>query len=151
MVSGMRTPNGINRPDLVILVGLPGIGKSTFARTERFAGFDYVSKDQIRKSRKIEAQIALVKDALMNGRSVIVDNTNAGIEERAPLISLGIEYGARIIGYYFEPDVNVARERNRSRAKRVPDVAIHATRKRLVMPSIEEGFDEIHSLPIEPR
>jgi predicted kinase len=76
---------------------------------------------------------------------VVVDNTNPTLEDRLTLIELGREFGARIIGYYFESEVRrcVGRNRRRTGKERVPDVAIFATAKRLVAPSYSEGFDEL--------
>ena len=81
---------------------------------------------------------------------MVVDNTNATPEDRRPLIELGLEHGARIIGYYFEASTRESRERNRRRTgkARVPEVAIYATAKRLVPPSYSEGFDELYRVRI---
>jgi predicted kinase len=132
--------------DLVILVGLQGAGKSTFARA-RFAGtHTYVSKDQLRNNpRPGRRQKQLVEAALAAGQSVVIDNTNPTVQDRAELIELGRRYGARIIGYCFESRVQECLERNRQRSgkARVPDVAIFATRKRLKWPTLVEGFDEL--------
>ena len=83
--------------------------------------------------------------ALAEGKSVVVDNTNPSADVRLPLIVLGRRYGARIIACYFDAEVKTVLVRNRLRegVARVPDVAIFATRKKLVPPSIEEGFDEV--------
>ena len=76
---------------------------------------------------------------------MVVDNTNPTGEERRPLVALGREHGARVVGYYFEAGVRGCIERNRGRRgkARVPDVAIYATAKKLVPPSRSEGFDEL--------
>jgi predicted kinase len=47
-------------------------------------------------------QAQLIEAALQAGRSVVVDNTNPTVEERASLIELGKLYGAQILGYYFQ-------------------------------------------------
>jgi predicted kinase len=61
------------------------------------------------------------------------------------LIGLGGEYGARFVGYFFDASVSECIRRNEVREgkARVPNVAIYATAKKLVAPSIEEGFDEL--------
>src|ERR1051325_5206318 len=84
-----------------------------------------------------------IEAALAAGKSVVVDNTNPSPDVRKPLIELGRRHGARIIAIYFEADVRTAIMRNRQREgrARVPDVAIFATKKKLVAPSIGEGFD----------
>jgi predicted kinase len=129
--------------ELVILVGLQASGKSTFFR-ERFAAtHEHVSKDLLRNNRnRNRRQRELIEAALWAGRPVVVDNTNPAVEDRRPLVGLGRESGARIVGYYFESGVRECLARNACKA-RVPNVAIYATAKRLVPPSRTEGFDEL--------
>jgi predicted kinase len=90
-------------------------------------------------------QAQLVEAALQAGRSVVVDNTNPTVEERASLIELGKLYGAQILGYYFESTVSDCLERNQQRTgkARVPDVGIFATAKKLVPPAYAEGFHQL--------
>ncbi len=132
-------------------MGLQASGKSTFYR-ERFAGtHDHVSKDLFRHNKKrSRRQAGLVRAALRSGRPVVVDNTNPVPEDRAPLIELAREHGARAIAYFFESGTHASRERNARREgrARVPDVAIFATAKRLVPPSRAEGFDEVYRVRI---
>jgi predicted kinase len=132
--------------ELVVFVGLQASGKSTFFR-ERFAEtHQHVSKDLFPNNRdKNRRQEHLLRAALSAGRSVVVDNTNPTLEDRRPLVRLGHEYGAKVIGYFFEESVRECIRRNEMREgkARVPDVAIYSTAKKLVAPSIEEGFDEL--------
>jgi predicted kinase len=132
--------------ELVVFVGLQASGKSTFFR-ERFAeSHQHVSKDLFPNNRnKNRRQEHLLRAAHAAGRSVVVDNTNPTLEDRRALIGLGGEYGARIVGYFFEASVSECIRRNEVREgkARVPNVAIYATAKKLVAPSIEEGFDEL--------
>jgi predicted kinase len=130
--------------ELVVFVGLQASGKSTFFR-ERFAeSHQHVSKDLFPNNRnKNRRQEQLLRAALSAGRCVVVDNTNPTLEDRRALIGLGGEYGARIVGYFFDASVHECIRRNEVREgkARVPDVAIYATAKKLVTPSIKEGFD----------
>jgi predicted kinase len=132
--------------ELVIFVGLQASGKSTFFR-ERFAAtHEHVSKDLFRNNRNPNRrQRDLIEAALGTGRSVVVDNTNTTVEDRGSLIRLGREFGARVVGYYFEsePRESLRRNARREGKARVPDVAIFATARRLVPPSCQEGFDEL--------
>jgi predicted kinase len=111
----------------------------------------HVSKDVLRNNKRPTwRQAQLIEEALAAGRSVVVDNTNATIAERAVLIAQGRRYGAEIVGYFFESRVGASLERNRRRAgrARVPDIAIYVTIKRPVPPSYAEGFDRLHSVRI---
>ncbi len=132
--------------ELVILVGLQASGKSTFYR-ERFAAtHEHVSKDLFRNNRNPgRRQAQLIEAALKEGSPVAVDNTSPTVEDRRAIIELGRAFGAKIVGYYFEPDVRRCIERNRLRTgkEKVPDVAIYATAGKLVPPSYLEGFDEL--------
>jgi predicted kinase len=132
--------------ELVVFVGLQASGKSTFFR-ERFAeSHQHVSKDLFPNNRyKNRRQEHLLHATLSAGRSVVVDNTNPTPEDRRPLVRLGHEYAAKVLGYFFDASVSECLRRNEIREgkARVPDVAIYSTAKKLVAPSIEEGFDEL--------
>lgn len=133
----------------VILIGIPGAGKSTFARAT-FAGYEYISKDAFPPGarNKQARQDAALRAALGQGRSTIVDNTSVTPAERAAIIAIAREFGARISGYYFAVSTReaiVRNERREGRAK-VPKVAIFTSAKRLVPPTLDEGFDDLHTV-----
>ena len=136
----------MNAPECVILVGLPGAGKSTFCR-QRFPTYTHVSKDRFpRHARDKQArQDAAIRAALRAGQSVVVDNTNVTPADRAAVISIAREFGARIIGYYVDatPREAIARNERREGGEKVPKVAIFTSAKRLVPPASSEGFDEL--------
>jgi predicted kinase len=133
-------------PELVVLIGLQGSGKSSFYRA-RFAGsHELVSKDRFPNNRNpARRQRQLIQEAFAAGRSVVVDNANATVQERAELIVQARSFGATVVGYYFESRLADCLERNRQRGgkARVPDIALYATRKRLCRPSLNEGFDQL--------
>lgn len=136
----------------MILIGLPASGKTTFYR-ERFAEtHSHVSKDLLRNNRRSDRrQEELIAESLAEGRSVVVDNTNATVEVRAPLMALARTHGATVVGYYFATEAADALRRNRTRQgrDRVPDVAIFAIRKRLQPPTLGEGFDHLFSVALD--
>jgi predicted kinase len=144
-----------DRPECVILVGLPGSGKTSFFR-ERFAAtHHHVSKDLLRNNRRpSRRQTQLIAEALAGGRSVVVDNVNGRAAERAPIIETARRCGAATVGYVFHPSVADALRRNRARtgAARVPDVAIFAARKHFDEPAWHEGFDRLFEVTLnEPE
>lgn len=133
--------------DMLIFVGLQASGKSTFYRTHFSATHAYISKDLLRNNKRpARRQQQLIEDALQSGRSIVVDNTNPTREDRAPLIVLGHQYAAQVIGYYFEVQLKRSIERNNLRTgkERVPPVAIFTTLKKLTLPMLEEGFDQLY-------
>ena len=136
------------RPECVVLIGLPGAGKTTFYR-QRYPTHDHISKDTIPNSANKQArQDAALRRALAAGRPVIVDNTNVSPADRAAVIAIAREFDARVIGYYIEAATHdaVARNEGRTGRAKVPKVAIFTAAKRLVPPSASEGFDELHTV-----
>jgi len=139
--------------ELIIFIGLQASGKSTFYRTHLADTHEYVSKDRLFKNKnysKNEQQVARIIEALQAQRSIIVDNTNPTLEDRAALIDLGRAYGAAIVGYYFEAPAKQCVERNRLREgkARVPDKVIYITASRLTRPTYAEGFDQLYAVEI---
>jgi predicted kinase len=139
--------------ECVVFVGLPASGKTTFY-TARFAGtYEHISRDRWPASANAASRQAReLRAALGAGRSVVVDNTSPATAERAAIISIAREMHARVLGYYFSASTREAVGRNRGREgrARVPDVAIFTKAKQMVVPSREEGFDELYSVKIGP-
>jgi predicted kinase len=140
-----RDPRPATR-ELIIFVGLPASGKTTYYREHFAATHVHVSKDLMPHARRRgDRQEREIGQALDAGHDVVVDNTNPSAAIRAPLIALGRRHCARIIAYYFEATVKDCLTRNRQREgkARVPDVAIFVALKKLAPPAVAEGFDEV--------
>ncbi len=138
-------------PECVIFIGLPASGKTTFYQQRFAATHRHISKDHWPNApRKNDRQSLLIRSALAAGVPVVVDNTNPAIGDRAPVIAVARELGARVVGYHFTATTREAVGRNRGREgkQRVPDVAIFATAKRMAAPAWSEGFDELYRVAI---
>ncbi|EMD22511.1 ATP-binding protein [Amycolatopsis azurea] len=135
--------------EVVILIGLQASGKTTFFRREFADTHVHLSKDHFPNAKQRQRrQLRMLDEALEDGRSVVVDNTNPSPEEWTPLIEVARRHGARVVGYWFPPDLEGSQERNarRDRKTRVPDVGLYATLKRLRRPAAEDGFDELYTV-----
>ncbi|HMJ13256.1 MAG TPA: AAA family ATPase [Polyangiaceae bacterium] len=133
-------------PEVVLLIGVPGAGKSTFYESRFAATHRLVSKDLLRNDRRPALrQVALLEQALDADESVVIDNTNASREERAVLIGVARARNAHVAAYFFVCSLGecVARNADRLGRARVAPVAIFATAKRLEAPSFAEGFDAV--------
>lgn len=129
-----------------MLVGLQGSGKSSFYRQHFALTHTLVSKDLFPNNRnKARRQRLLIEEALRRSESVVVDNTNPTIAERAQAIALAQAFGVPVTGYVFQPDVAVSLLRNEAREgkARVPDVAIYATAAKWQTPTRSEGFSHL--------
>jgi predicted kinase len=132
--------------ELIIFASLQASGKSTFYRTHFATTHVLVSKDLMPNNKhRSQHQLQIIEAALQAGSSVVVDNTNPTLADRAELVQLGRTYNAEIVGYYFMPEVSQSLTRNKQRTgkEKVPDIAIFATVKRFVNPTYEEGFDRL--------
>lgn len=143
--------------DFIILVGLQASGKTTF-REVTFPDYVLVSKDLMTRNRKNRTpksvvQTLLIRETLEAGKSLVVDNTNPSIEERAELVVLARYYSARVIVYHFRSNVQQSMERNSQRTWKafVPRVGILSTAQRFVDPTLAEGFDELYEVMWGPE
>jgi predicted kinase len=142
---------------IVITVGLPGSGKSTYLRHR---GVNAISSDEIRRlitddpadqsqhARVFATVRHLIRQRLAAGRSVTyVDATNLMLWERKPYIQMARRYGCRIEALFFDVPVDVCIVRNSLRERMVPVEAIRLMAGRMEVPDVGEGFDRI----IRPR
>ena len=73
----------------------------------------------------------------------VIDNTNPTRADRARYTTRSKKAGFQVIGYYFRSTVEECSQRNEGRTEAVPDVAILSTAKKLEIPALDEGFDEL--------
>lgn len=131
---------------LIVMVGMPGAGKSTFVKEKLQSSDDlnqqwyHVEQDVMKTERKI---LSAVKSGLINGKSVVVDATNSSLSRRKKYIELAKELNVPSMILYF---VANGYERNKLREKPVPTVAYNVYYKKLEEPSYET--DGVHVFEI---
>lgn len=85
-------------PNLIILVGPPGSGKSTRALHLETQGYVRISQDDQGKERHME----MFYEALMGGKDVVVDRMNFNVEQRSRYLKPAKEgeYATKIITFF---------------------------------------------------
>ncbi|MNI56944.1 hypothetical protein D3C73_1119760 [compost metagenome] len=127
----------------IIFIGIQASGKSTFYKEKFFKTHMRVNLDMLRTRHREDV---FLEASFRTSLPFVVDNTNPTIEERKKYIELAKNHKFKIVGYYFEPDYDVAFERNQQRQgkDKVPEVGIKSTFKKLQIPTYEEGYDELY-------
>ena len=129
--------------EMVLFIGIPATGKSSFYKERFFLTHVRINRDMLATRHREEL---LIKACLEGKTKFVVENTNLTRAVRAQYIAVAKNAGFRVVGYYFESPAIDAVNRNKLRPEHehVPGVAIWAANKRLELPAIEEGFDELY-------
>jgi predicted kinase len=128
--------------EAVILIGLQASGKTTFYR-ERFFGTHVRINLDMLKTRHREKR--LMEVCLETQQPFVIDNTNPTKEDRQRYIEPAKAARFRVVGYYLQSSVDECKARNevRSGKEQVQLPGLLGTFKRLELPSLNEGFDEL--------
>eukprot|EP01147_Barroeca_monosierra_P003465 gene3465-8297_t len=136
------------KQELVIFVGPPASGKSTFVkRYMSDRGYTHVNRDTLGSMPKC---VKTVEAALLRGESVVVDNTNPTVLSRASFIAIAKKHNMgtprQLLTHlnFFRAIVT------QGRVRRIPAVAFHTYYKKFEEPSTKEGFASVSEIEFVP-
>ena len=128
-----------NSKMMALMCGYPGSGKSTLARQ---LGSVIASNDDLGSEARCKKY---VKERLVEGKNVVVDNTNATRQSRQAYYDLAKDYGYSTLVIYVDNNIQFCYYMNQLRCelskgedKLIPKVAYFAMRKRLAVPTESE-------------
>ncbi|WP_236788050.1 ATP-binding protein [Amycolatopsis sp. GM8] len=142
-------------PAMIILVGLQGSGKSTFAY-RYFAPIEILSMDEFRarmcndpasQSNSLPARkqlLDMLRQRLRNRVTTVVDSTNLRGDQRAQLLNIATEFGTPTITLVFTASAERCRERINNRASIIRDDVL-AQNADLLDQTLREIDNEGHS------
>lgn len=151
----------MNNPKLIMLIGIPGSGKTTYAKKyiENTPNTIHLSSDKIREelwgdesiqgdnNKVFNLMQRRATDALKQGMDVVYDATNITRRDRQQMIRLCPSF-AKIEARVVWAPINMCIKRDSERKRTVGKDVIDKMLKRFQPPYFDEGFNEI--MIIEP-
>lgn len=155
METGLNKKNGV----LYVLCGVPGVGKTTWAKANVPSGSVYISRDEVRfsilkptdkyfsKEKEVYNEfIERIKEALSAGFDVYADATHLNRASRSKLLNaVGREVPSKVYALVFEAPLEICLKRNSGRTGRayVPEEQIESMYHSFTRPVKSEGFTEV--------
>lgn len=140
---------------LILLVGLPASGKTTYAEKLKNENTIVLSSDAIRKElfcdEQNQSNNALVFDTLYkrareflaNGKNVVIDSTNINRFERRRVLDNFEDFSVEKIAIEIVAKKSLCVERDLKRNRTVGEDIIESFYLTYEKPTLSEGFDKI--------
>jgi hypothetical protein len=154
-----------NIHSFIVLVGLPGVGKSTYINNNKNPGTIVLSTDAIvekmcalqgitytqgfklfidEATKRFNKQLAI---ALKNKNDIIIDRTNLTCASRKRLMSQVPKHYSKYAYYFPTPEENEWKRRLNNRpSKYIPQNVLDEMALSFQFPKKEEGFDAIFTI-----
>ncbi len=140
---------------LTLIVGLPGSGKTSYVKKQKYENTVVLSSDEIRRElfknaafqtdndKVFKLLYARARKALLSGKNVVIDATNIDKYHRALTLSNFKRFKIKRIAVVIDtpPEKCVSNDKHRERV--VGKDVIRWFSDRFEMPEPSEGFDEI--------
>ena len=156
-------PPGASGPTLIVMIGPPGCGKSTWAQSWQAAAPDRwrISTDEIRAQQfgnaSVQGDWGIIWRVVCEGwqraialeQDVVYDATNADRRSRRRVTQTARELGfGTVVAVWVQTPIAQCHQWNAQRDRQVPAEVIDRMAQQLDRspPSLDEGFDEIQTI-----
>jgi len=135
-----------NKLEIIILVGFPASGKSTYAiKLAKKYNYEIINQDILKTFTKC---LKKCENLMENKKKIIIDNTSPDIETRRYFIDLAKKYNYYIRCFHMMTTEEHAKHNNMYRyiyedAKKIPALVYNIYKKKYQEPTKKEGFEEI--------
>lgn len=133
---------------LVVMCGYPASGKTTKANQalKHLCNPVIISGDELKTENKI---LKATNQALIEGKSPIVDAANLTVDKRAVFIEMAARFGVQCVCIFcsasMEESMRRAKHRHDQGGVKIPRVAYYTMRKKYTPPSQLERFANIYT------
>lgn len=155
-MSNLKYPDlSYDKLNVVLMVGGPGSGKSSFVKDMLLAkGYIHVSRDKLGSWQKC---VKVMEENLERNNNVVIDNTNVDKETRQRFILAAKKSKADVRCFVMETTLAQMRHNNKFREMTdkshivVSDIIIFSYRKNYQEPEMSEGYTQILKIPFIPK
>ena len=149
-----------DRPELVVMVGLPGVGKSTVIKRD-YPNYTIVSSDDIiekyaeKEGRTYDEVFqkyigqatsemkSNFRRAIQNNENIVWDQTNLSKKKRDGILNQVPQHYRKIAVVFNVSDTTRYERMGQRHGKSIPAHVIQSMEKAYQAPSRDEGFDDI--------
>ncbi len=140
-----------DKQEIILLCGLPGSGKSHFAKNTIVpSGITYVNMDTLKTAAKC---VSATNSALKEGKSVVIDNTNVSVANRLIYINIAKKNNIDIRCLLFTCPLELCKHNSHYRnfvtegvVSVIPTIAYNILNKKYVKPQLSDGFISIDEI-----
>lgn len=141
--------NKVDKPDMIIMIGYPASGKTTFCRNV-LQSYEHINQDTLKTKQKC---INVATKCISQKKNIVIDSLNSSVDKRQEYIRLAKDYNVRCI--IMETPIELAYHLNNVRymtgrcENKIPSIVYYSYRKNYEPPDHSEGIHEI--IHVNPR